>query len=157
MALITSSDLRTRTDTLTKSLRESVTSIVRADSADQSQSFDVFLSHAKADEEVVLGAKQMLVDQGMSVYVDWIDDAELDRSKVNADTAEVLRTRMQQCACLLYLHSTNSPGSNWMPWELGYFDGFGGKVGIFPVAEGWAKEFHGQDIAHVRSMLTPFR
>ncbi|TGS08549.1 outer membrane beta-barrel protein, partial [Mesorhizobium sp. M1C.F.Ca.ET.187.01.1.1] len=37
-------------------------------------------------------------------------------------TAELLRTRMRQSKTLIYVHSNNSPGSRWMPWELGFFD-----------------------------------
>ena len=42
--------------------------------------FDVFLSHARVDEDVVYGAKRELERYGFSVYVDWIVDTQLDRS-----------------------------------------------------------------------------
>ncbi len=57
-------------------------------------SFDVFLSHSSKDAEVILGIKLLLEGQGLSVYVDWIVDTQLDRTKVNAETAETLRDRM---------------------------------------------------------------
>ena len=50
--------------------------------------FDVFLSHSINDAELVLGVKVLLEDMGKRVYVDWVDDPELDRNQVNKHTAE---------------------------------------------------------------------
>lgn len=49
---------------------------------------------------------------------------------------------MRACDSLLYLYSQASQRSRWMPWELGYFDGFNGNVAILPVVpEGGALDF----------------
>ena len=96
-------------------------------------SFDIFLSHSMTDAELILGLKRLLEAAGKTVYVDWIDDREVDRSQVSAENAEMLRSRMRQCASLFYVHSRNSSTSRWMPWELGYFDGFNGNAAILPV------------------------
>ena len=56
--------------------------------------YDVFLSHSTRDAEIVLGVKAVLVGQGRSVYVDWIEDRGLDRTKVTAMIADTLRRRM---------------------------------------------------------------
>lgn len=102
--------------------------------------FDIFLSHSLLDAEVVLGAKVVLEEAGYSVYVDWLDDPSLDRGKVSVKTAEQLRKRMKQSKALFYLHSTNATKSRWMPWELGFFDGFNGSVAIFPISQVDGKE-----------------
>lgn len=86
-------------------------------------SFDVFLSHSKMDDKYVLGAKQILEEKGFSVYVDWINDPQLDRSMVTKKTADYLRQRMKQCSLMFYLHTKNSSLSKWCPWEMGFFDG----------------------------------
>lgn len=86
-------------------------------------SFDIFLSHSKMDDRFVLGAKKILEEKGYTVYIDWIDDPQLDRSKVNRRTADYLRLRMTQCSLMFYLHTNNSSLSKWCPWELGFFDG----------------------------------
>lgn len=110
------------------------------------QSFDIFLSHAVADAELVLGVKQLLEQQGAEVYVDWSYDPQLDRSKVNADTAALLRLRMRQSKSLLYLATEASTSSKWMPWELGFFDGYQpGGVAIFPVLDKETDVFVGQE------------
>lgn len=108
--------------------------------------FDIFLSHAMVDAELVLGIKVMLEEEGKKVYVDWIDDQALDRNRVTAATAEVLRQRMRQSESLLYLATENAPKSKWMPWELGYFDGFkNGSVAVLPVMDESDSPFEGQE------------
>jgi TIR domain len=107
--------------------------------------FDVFLSHAVVDAELVVGVLTVLQDAGLSVYVDWYVDPQLDRAKVTAPTAEVLRKRMQQCDSLLYLWSLNAADSKWMPWELGYFDGHNGNVAVFPVVAQSDNEYRGTE------------
>lgn len=88
----------------------------------------------------------LLEDMGKKVYVDWMNDPELDRSQVNKHTAERLRARMNQSDSLLYLASDNASNSKWMPWELGYFDGHKpGKVAILPVLDKADQKFEGQE------------
>lgn len=108
-------------------------------------SFDIFLSHSTADAEIILGVKGVLEDYGKSVYVDWLEDPQLDRSNVTPATAEVIRARMRQCESLVYVHSTNSGSSKWMPWELGFFDGFNGAVAILPVTKVEQYRYEGQE------------
>lgn len=57
----------------------------------------------------------------------------MDRSNVTPKTAEKLRFRMRQCKALFYAHSENATTSRWMPWEVGYFDGFNSNVAILPI------------------------
>ncbi|MER9533277.1 toll/interleukin-1 receptor domain-containing protein [Mesorhizobium sp. M0309] len=108
-------------------------------------SFDIFLSHSIKDAEIVLGVKKLFEKLGATVYVDWVEDPQLDRSKVTAITAELLRMRMKQSNSLLFLHSNNSPGSRWMPWELGFFDGYRGVIAVLPVAKTENETFVGQE------------
>lgn len=104
--------------------------------------FDVFLSHSFRDADLILGIVEILESSGQSVYVDWINDAQLDRSKVIVATADVLRRRMGQCRALVYASTVAATHSKWMPWELGFFDGLRGSehVAIMPLA--------GQSVAH---------
>ena len=100
------------------------------------ETFDVFLSHSFRDAQIILGIAELLKSQGVSVYVDWLVDGQLDRSKVSAATARLLRKRMGQCRSLIFATSTSSPSSKWMPWELGYFDGRNGSnISIMPIEE----------------------
>ncbi|QHC61223.1 toll-Interleukin receptor [Rathayibacter sp. VKM Ac-2760] len=97
--------------------------------------FDIFLSHSFHDAELILGVRTILQRAGKRVYVDWIDDPELDRAHVTKSTANRLRQRMQQCTSMVYAATKAATTSRWMPWELGYFDGRKGPeaVAIMPL------------------------
>ena len=71
-------------------------------------SFDVFLSHSFQDRELVVGTKKLIEDTGLTVYVDWIDDAALDRSAIDSERADHLRTRMRHCETLFYAPTPNA-------------------------------------------------
>lgn len=111
----------------------------------KSKSYDIFLSHSSDDAREVAGLKLILEDYGYSVYVDWIEDPQLDRSNVSKKTAETLRYRMKQSKSLIYAFSENASSSTWMPWELGYFDGIRGLVSIMPVVESPYSTFTGNE------------
>lgn len=100
-----------------------------------SKTYDIFLSHSFQDADLILGFTKELEKRGYSVYVDWIEDGQLDRSNVNTATANQLKFRMKHCKCLLYISTDNSSFSKWMPWELGYFDGMKGKIAVVPVVD----------------------
>lgn len=97
--------------------------------------FDIFLSHSFHDAELILGVRAVLQRAGKRVYVDWIDDPELDRMHVTKGTANRLRERMQQSTSMIYAATKAATTSRWMPWELGYFDGRKGPeaVAIMPL------------------------
>ncbi|TIH29828.1 toll/interleukin-1 receptor domain-containing protein [Subtercola vilae] len=97
--------------------------------------FDIFLSHSFSDAELILGVRRVLQLSGKTVYIDWIDDPQLDRTRVSASTAAQLRQRMSQCKSLIYAATQAASSSKWMPWELGYFDGMKGSeaVAVMPL------------------------
>lgn len=123
-----------------RELRKSVTA------ATDSDRFDVFLSHSIRDADLVLGVKEILEAEGLSVYVDWVDDPQLDRAQVNRETADILRRRMRQCRSLIWVATEAASTSKWMPWELGYFDGLrADQVAILPVLDSSQDTFIGQE------------
>jgi hypothetical protein len=97
--------------------------------------FDIFLSHAFKDAEIVAGIMIELIRMGYTVYVDWLFDAHLSRESVTKSTANSLVTRMKQSASLFYATTPNAQYSKWMPWELGFKHGDNGKCAILPVKE----------------------
>lgn len=108
--------------------------------------FDIFLSHSSQDAELVLGVVSILENLGYSVYVDWINDKQLSRENINKQTAKTLQNRMQQSKSLLYLATSNSSNSKWMPWELGYFDGLKpDRIAILPILDSSNSNFNGQE------------
>ncbi|MBU8546129.1 MULTISPECIES: TIR domain-containing protein [Roseomonadaceae] len=110
--------------------------------------YDIFLSHSFSDATLVLGVKRILEeDGGLRVFVDWVEYPELDRSRVTAETAAIIRAAMENSNSMIFTTSETSPSSKWMPWELGFFDGKRGsdKVAVLPLVETEGKEFKGQE------------
>ncbi|MGO3928373.1 toll/interleukin-1 receptor domain-containing protein [Rhodopseudomonas pseudopalustris] len=146
MALFTEDQVRTRASSVTSRLNKSAGRVLAQDSAPRAEPYDVFLSHSSSEpQELLLGIKTFLEDAGLSVYVDKYDDPQMSPDKVTADTAEVLRRRMRQSLSLLYVYSQHSTRSRWMPWELGFFDGLKGKVGIIPIMRDAGSSFKGEE------------
>jgi hypothetical protein len=146
MALLTESALRNMaTEYRSTRMLKSADTLLREAATTLETSFDVFLSHSVKDADVILGIVAALRQQGRKVYVDWIVDPQMDRSRVTPETAERLRQRMRQSASLVYAHSNQSGSSKWMPWELGYFDGFRSAVAVLPIAQTTQESFAGQE------------
>jgi hypothetical protein len=120
--------------------------LAEATTFDPSTTYDIFLSHSIRDKALVTGVIDRLKRSGFTVYVDWIDDAQLDRTAVTPENAERLRARMRHCRSLLYLATDNASRSKWMPWEVGFFDGLDqGEIGILPVLDDPQEDFEGME------------
>lgn len=145
MAILTIEEARAAGRIESARLRKSATAALNEAVATSANTFDVFLSHSRLDSVVVLGVKRIIESTGKTVYVDWIDDPQLDRSNVTAATAAALRGRMRQSKSLFYAHSGNATKSRWMPWELGYFDGYNGNVAIFPLTATKVTQYRGEE------------
>lgn len=148
MSLFVESEVRARAEQIERIIAKSANRIIRESASEFSKysSYDVFLSHSIRDAKIILGIKGILEDLGYTVYVDWIEDPQLDRSKVSKKTAEKLRKRMKTSKSLFYVTTENAENSKWMPWECGYFDGFKEKVAIVPVKKSSSNnEYNGQE------------
>lgn len=97
--------------------------------------FDIFLSHSSRDASEVLALKRFLSARNYTVYVDWIDDRNLDRTAVSVETAAALKQRLVQSKSLLVCVTQSAKESRWVPWELGLADGLGKRVGVIPIVE----------------------
>ena len=146
MAFLTEDVVIDRARSITKSFNKSASIILTEYASKSDQTFDVFLSHSSNEpEEILLGVKTLLEEQGLSVYIDKYSDPQLSPDKVTPETAEILRGRMRQSNILLYIHSRHSKASRWMPWELGFFDGLKGKVGVIPITSTQGGSFKGEE------------
>jgi hypothetical protein len=117
--------------------------------------YDIFLSHAAADDQEVDDVRSMLLKADFRVYCDRYDDPQLDRSKVTVATANTLRERMRRCNAMVFVMTRNSSESKWMPWELGFFDGVRGTVLVYPVDEPALAAAHAQEYLKLFKILTP--
>lgn len=124
----------------------------------EDKEYDIFLSHSSLDETRVAVLAEELREFGFSIYLDWREDPQLDRSNVTKETAETLRKRMKNCKCLLYAQSINSQRSRWMPWETGFMDGLKERVAIVPlvqkIVEGKSDSFSGQEYLSLYPYIT---
>lgn len=156
MALFTKADLARVT--IRKGLDESDEMVLIKASKEFSEfkTYDIFVSHSYSEADEILKLKQMTEDMGFTTYVDWIVDPQLDRSKVNKESAKLLRSRMKQCKSLFFVTSASSPDSKWMPWELGYFDALKQRVAILPVLESSTvtNEYKGQEYLGLYPYIT---
>ena len=165
MSLITNSDLNSVS--LDAEFRKSASAWRNRDAgtlleelaSSRADQFDVFLSHSYRDAQT-LGANQMLKltvfleKLGLTVYVDWIVDGDLDRNQVTTATAARIRKRMDQSKCLMFATSASSSSSKWMPWELGYKDGSSRRVAILPVVDQRKTRFYGQEYLGLYPFVT---
>lgn len=135
MPLLTEAEVVARASRMT-TLRKSAAREILTETAPADATFDVFLSHSSNEpENILLGIKGYLQDSGLSVYVDRYTDPQLSPGEVTPRTAETLRGRLRASTSLLYVYSRHSKLSRWMPWELGFMDGAGRRIGIAPVVE----------------------
>ena len=157
MALFTEAQLRNRvTNEMRKGGTSSSTPLEKAETIllesqrqqrlfSSSTHYDIFLSHSSKDVILVTGLTLKLEDMGYTVYVDWIEDPELDRAHVTKHTAEKLKRRMKQSSSLIYAFSEHSEDSRWMPWELGYFDGIKKTVSVLPISKTESRGYKGTE------------
>ena len=111
------------------------------------KTYDVFISHRTSDAELVWGLKTVIEAEGLSTYIYWAENPSVVTQPVTRDTADGLREKMRSCRALIYADTPAAASSKWMPWELGYVDGYRERVAIFPVAQGTATAttYNGQE------------
>lgn len=103
---------------------------------ERKKSFDVFLSHSSKDYGTIIRLKTMLNSQGLTVYVDWVQDRQaLRRELTSVDTAKAIAERVKQSKSILYVLTKASAKSLWTPWELGYAQALGKKICVLPLEE----------------------
>jgi len=133
------------TESVNDSIRKSLLLESSVNFSKGKRSFDIFLSHSYSDKELILGVKEALVRFKYSVYIDWIDDYGMDRTNVTKESVLWIKERMEASKCLIYATSSNSSSSKWMPWELGFMDGFKDKVALLPVSQNYSTSYKGNE------------
>jgi len=144
------------TGRLATSRQKNASSVLQESAQAQSikKSYDIFLSHSFRDAELILGVKIKLENYGYSVYVDWLEDPQLNRSNITFQTATKLRERMKCCQSLFYSTTEASSKSKWMPWECGYIDGLRGRSAILPLTETGSGTYKGQEYLGIYPYIT---
>jgi len=76
----------------------------------------VFISHQKADSDAAKRISNRVQLNGLSTYLDVVDDA---LSKPGQDLGDHIRSRMDSCTHLIAVVSQATTQSWWVPWEIG--------------------------------------
>lgn len=76
----------------------------------------VFISHKNTDSRLAERVASRVRRNGLSVYLDTIDDA---LQKDGHDLADHLLRRMSECQQLIAVVSEATKTSWWVPWEIG--------------------------------------
>ena len=104
--------------------------------------YDVFLSHSSYDTKQLLKLKQHLNENGLVVYIDWVNDSVMmDRKNQNEDTWNVLKMRMDESEKMLFVMTDNSLRSEWTPKEIDYFKSLNREVVVYQPEEITVKPF----------------
>ena len=101
------------------------------------KTYNTFLSHSSADNEMLPGVITILENHGAFVYTDDGDDRLPE--KTTPETAKILKNAIRDCRRFVLFVTPNSKDSRWIPWELGLGDSMKNAyaVALFPSAEKW--------------------
>ena len=98
---------------------------------EHTKSFDIFISHATSNADLVDELVFQLNSLGLVAFVDWKNDRQdLNRSKFSHYTPKALELRMRQSKSLILIRTNESDLSPWVSWEIGYFTTLGKKIAV---------------------------
>lgn len=87
------------------------------------KSYDYFISHSSKDFKLVQELKTHFNNLRKNIYCDWISDNHyLKRTLVSEATKVVIEKRLEQSLELIFIDTENSRNSNWVKYELNYFE-----------------------------------
>ncbi|MGH8048677.1 MAG: toll-Interleukin receptor [Chthoniobacterales bacterium] len=145
MGFLRESDIRTRAQRRARAEGVSVEEALRRAAHQRRSQYDIFLSQTIRDAEIVLGVYDLLTEKGYAVFCDWIDAPDANRNEITPANAALVREMMSISDTLLFLDTENADQSLWMCWELGWFDGGKGPVGILPVVTDQQRYYRGRE------------
>jgi hypothetical protein len=94
--------------------------------------FDVFISHSSRDTDELILFFKKLNSLNLHIYIDWVNDKyALKRELLNVNTANVILQRLNKSTALICYLTSTSIQSQWVIWEVGYFNGLGKPICIY--------------------------
>lgn len=99
----------------------------------------VFLSHSHLDADYVKDIVAFLRNQGVSCYVDWMDDTMPE--KTSGVTAIIIKEKITDNDKFIFLATNNSLVSKWCNWEVGYGDArkYLNKIALLPLKDDYGE------------------
>ena len=108
----------------------------------------IFLSHKHDELEQLEGAVSFLKDNGVEVYVDWLDDGM--PVSTSGQTAVRIKEKIKENDKFILLATEAAINSKWCNWELGLGDAakYINNIAILPVKNDYS-EFSGTEYLEI--------
>lgn len=153
--LATASELRLKARAFSAARSLSVAQVLEQQTQPELSAYDVFLSQAIKDKEVVLGVYATLVeDLGLRVFCDWMEHPDNDHVITTANDAAYLRGKLAASSALVFIDSEHASTSTWMSWEIGWFDAANGRICVLPVIEDAKSSYRGREFLGLYPLAT---
>lgn len=102
---------------------------IESNSIQNKKHYDFFVSHSLSDKNIVFKIIKQLNDGGYNVYCDWTSDNDfLKRDLISEYTKKVLKKRLEQSDNIIFVKSKASLSSDWVDFELEYFQELGRNI-----------------------------
>ncbi|MBN9305892.1 MAG: hypothetical protein BGO82_01340 [Devosia sp. 67-54] len=145
MGLVVEDRVRARARQVTAATNLSMREVLTRHARPEKPRYDVFLSQALKDEELVLGIHTILTeDLGLTVFCDWIEAGHSDHAGTTPADAAFIRDKMLASTGLVFVDSEHAAGSNWMSWEIGWFHGAKGRICVLPIVKDGSEHYRGR-------------
>lgn len=146
MSLLVESHVRERARMSVKSAGLTARQLLSHHARTDLARYDIFLSQAIRDEELVLGVYTILTeDIGLTVFCDWVEKPISDRSNTTPADAEYIKDKMLASKGLMFIDSEHADTSNWMSWEIGWFHGAQRRVCVLPIVRDEYDKYRGRE------------
>lgn len=97
--------------------------------------YDFFISHSSLDHKAIQILIRELNKNSKNIYCDWINDTDyLKRNLVGDATKAIIEKRLEQSKNVLFVRSENSEQSNWVKYELNYFNSLNKRIYVIDKA-----------------------
>lgn len=108
----------------------------------------IFLSHKHDELEQLEGAISFLKDQGVDVYVDWLDDGM--PKTTSGQTAVRIKEKIKENDKFILLATESAINSKWCNWELGLGDAakYINNIAILPIKKDYS-DFSGNEYLQI--------
>lgn len=108
----------------------------------------IFLSHKHDELEQLEGAISFLKDNGVEVYVDWLDEG-MPKNTCGL-TAKRIKEKINENDKFIFLASEGAINSKWCNWELGHGDAakYINNIAILPIKKDYS-DFTGTEYLEI--------
>lgn len=115
----------------------------------------IFLSHKHDELEQLEGAISFLKDNGIEVYIDWLDGGM--PKNTSGETAVRLKEKIRENDKFIFLATEGAINSKWCNWELGLGDAakYINNLAILPVKKDYS-DFTGNEYLEIYPFIVQF-